>query len=447
MNGKVLVLFLFVLNLYANVIAKVDKQNVIEGDSVVLSITASGNKIQFPNIKKIGSDDIEAVSSSQNISIINGNYKKTITKSYAFTPSQSLIIPSYKVIVDSKIYHTKPVKITLLKDKNEKDFKLVLLAPKETIANYPSVVTIKYYQKTNVKVGSISLNLPKGDFKFIQIGKEKNYYEGVYQVSELKYMLIAKKDVDLPIKVKLGFPTQQVDSFGFIVTGMRYKTLYKTAHIKVRKVASQIVGDFNISLNVDKKYVDSNKPINGVLKIEGYGDISNINFKLDIADVTLYDNKPTISTTLKNDKIYTTYTKKFVILADRNFTIPAFEFSFYSISQKQQKTIYTKPIHIQVVSHFAPPLENRYSYTPPATKGSNYLYLYIIFSFIIGVVVGVLFTKLKKIKIELPPNLYQKLLPYADEKKIKIILTKLYNNRSLTKDEKKYIKEFLKDKR
>jgi hypothetical protein len=56
------------------------------------------------------------------------------------------------------------------------------------------------------------------------------------------------------------------------------------------------------------------------------------------------------------------------------------------------------------------------------------------------------FIKIKK-EFKLPANLYNKLLPYADNPKIKTILEKLYNKEKLTKEEKQFIKEFFENKR
>jgi len=69
-------------------------------------------------------------------------------------------------------------------------------------------------------------------------------------------------------------------------------------------------------------------------------------------------------------------------------------------------------------------------------------YILAVILFIVGIIVGYFIPK-RKIKVELPKNLYNKLLPYADNPKIKEILEKLYNKESLSKEEKQYIKEFL----
>ena len=440
MNGKILIIFLLVLNLFA-LTAKVDKQNVIEGDNVAFSITASGGNVIFPQISNIDGDNIEAVSSSQNISIINGNYKKTITKTYVFTPSHSLTIPSYEVVIDGKKEYTKPIKINVVKDtKTDKDFKLEVIAKKEAIVGYPSIVTIKFYQKTNVRIDSVALEMPKGDFEIKQSGKEKDYYDGVYQVAEVKYQLIPKKEgiIDFRVRLKLGFRKQSVDPFGFVVAGMRYKTIQKAIKIKAKKVYDGLIGDFTISMKVDKTKVKINEPVNATLTIKGDGDLRSLgDIPLNILNATVYDNKAII----KNG----TYTKKYVIVADSNYTIPPLSLSFYSLKDKKVKTITTKPINIEVIGQTTPMIVNNTQKCTPTTKTiikEKINYIYIIIAFIIGGILGFLVSKIKFKKFELPKNLYQKLLPYADNPKIKEILNKLYNKEKLSKEDKEFLKGF-----
>ena len=440
---KFLFISLFsIVSLLASVTASVDKRNVIEGDNVAFSIKASGGNVKFPDIKNIDGDDIEAVSSSQNISIINGNYQKTITKTYVFTPTHSLTIPSYKVIVDNQAVYTKPIKIKVVKDtKTDKDFKLELIAKKTAIVNYPNIITLKFYQKSNVNIDSVSLSFSKGDYEIKPASNEKDYYKGVYKVAEVKYKFIPKKEGNITLRaiIKLGFRTQQVDPFGFVVAGMRYKTLSKSITINAKKVYNGLIGDYNISMKVDKTTANANEPVNAVLTIKG----TNLNeigdIKLNIPNVTIYDDKPKIQNNI--------YTKKFVLLADNNYTIPPVELSFYSIKDKKVKTLSTKPINITIKNSKPAPIMTTQKECKPQiiTKKiveykNNYILAVILF--IVGIIIGYFIPK-RKIKVELPKNIYNKLLPYADNPKIKEILEKLYNKQNLTKEDKQYIKEFL----
>ena len=444
MNGKILIIFLFVINLFA-VSAKVDKQNVIEGDNVAFSITASGGHIIFPDISSIGGNNIEAVSSSTNIIMVNGNYKRTLTKTYVFSPAHSLMIPSYKVIVDGKAEYTQPIKINVVKDiKTDKNFKLKVDTNTTAIVGFPNIVDIKFYQKTNEKVNSVSLELPKGAFELKQVGKEKISFEGAYRVVSVKYQLIPKKagDIDFLVKLRLGFATQSIDPFGFVTSSMRYKTLQKDIKIKAKKIYDGLIGDFNISLNVDKTKVNANEPVNATLEINGNGDLSSLgDIKINIPNVTIYDNKAVI----KDNR----YIKKFVIVADKSYTIPPLSLSFYSLKDKKVKTIYTKEIKIDVKSNNMTPMVYNNTTAPKNTKlvkkvveyKINYIYLIIVF--VLGLIIGFLLSKIKINKKNLlPTNLYDKLLPYADNPKIKEILNKLYNKQKLSKEDKEFLKGF-----
>jgi len=457
MSGKILIVLLAVINLFANVSAKVDKQNVIAGDSITYSITASGNSITFPKIDKISGFNIESISNSQSISIINGNYQKKLTKSWTFTPLKTIIIPSYVVKIDNKEYKTKTVKINVVKDsKLNKDFKLEVTANKEAIVGYPTYVDIKFYRKTNVKVSSIQMLLPKGDFTLKQVSKESDYFDRVYKVAEVKYLLVPKSEgvIHFSVALKLGFGRPMIDAFGFMTQTMRYRTLSKNIDIKAKKVYDGIIGNFQISMNVDKTKIKANKPVNGKLIIKGYGDLSNLSdIKINIPNATIYDNKPKITQTIKDNKIYSKYEKSFVVLADNNYTIPPVEISYYDINDKKVKNISTKPVFVEVKGVKNPVVYNKPTPMQPKIQTkiiTKYKNNYLLLSgvLILGIIIGYLlsFIKIKK-EFKLPANLYNRLLPYADNPEIKKILDKLYNKEKLTKEDKIFIKEFFDNKR
>jgi 23S rRNA maturation mini-RNase III len=78
----------------------------------------------------------------------------------------------------------------------------------------------------------------------------------------------------------------------------------------------------------------------------------------------------------------------------------------------------------------------------------NLDYFDLILSFVGGAVFSLIIIKLLSIsknRFKLPHNLYERLLPYADNGQIKTILEKLYNKQKLSKEEKEFIKNFLKN--
>jgi hypothetical protein len=89
-----------------SVIATVDSQEVVKGNSVTLSIKAMGGNAVFPAINKIGNVRIEntSTSSERSVSFINGsvNNESSTTTIFTFTPKENMIIPAYEVKIEGK---------------------------------------------------------------------------------------------------------------------------------------------------------------------------------------------------------------------------------------------------------------------------------------------------------------------------------------------------------
>jgi len=124
--GKLIVLLFLPLALFATVKESVDKSALYRGDSVTYTIAVSGKDVEFPTITAIGGNPILSTSGSQNISVVNGDFQKTVSKSYLFTPKDSLDIPSYKVLVNGGVEMTKPITIKIVEPSQDKGAPVVL---------------------------------------------------------------------------------------------------------------------------------------------------------------------------------------------------------------------------------------------------------------------------------------------------------------------------------
>ena len=454
MNGKLkilLALIFFVNFAFGKVSVEVDKKNVIQGDSLTIIVKAQGKNITFPNISKIGNYQIESVGSSQQFQSVNGVVKREKSKFYTITPSKSFTIPSFTIKVDGKVETTKPIKINVLKDtKFQNSFKLEIETPKKIYQHYANLIKVKFLQKTSEKISALSMIMPKGNFTLKPIGKEKEYYSGIYKVYELTYELIPENsgNIDLTTSIKIG-KNEVVDNYGFIQRSVKYKTLTTPKKVRVLPMPMNIIGNYKISLTTDKKIVNSNTPVNATLDIEGYGDLSNLdNIKINIPNTTIYDEKPIIHKKIKDNKIYSTYTKKYVILANSDYIIPKLKFSFYSNKKDKKETIFTKEIKIKVHSSLQNQIPNKNEIVKTEIKyKNNYLLMIIIFlaGVIVGFILNIVLKRVKKDKFIMPKNLYKRLLPYANDKAISNILYKLEKKEKLSKEEKDYIDKKLRD--
>jgi len=426
----------------ARVSVNVDKTHLLSGDDVVYSISATGNNIIFPHLSKIGNYDIEAISQFSNLSIKNGKYITTITKTYTFTPTKSLTIPSYKVIVDNTPYYTKPIKITVLKNNHHQKFRLDVLAPKRAIVGYPSIITIRFYQRVDTKIDTVSMEISRGDYILKPLTNEEDFYKDNYKIAQIKYLLLPKKagQLHLKVKLKLGFSRVQ-QTGGFILPQMQYKFLTKQITIKSDKVFDGLVGDFNISMHTNTTHTTPNEPINATLQIQGYGYLNDIDIPF-APNAIVYANKAEVNTTIKHNRVYSIYKKHYVLVSDHNFTIPSIVLKFYSIKHHQIKSVSTKALHITISTPSHPQVITK-TITQTITKTN---YTYIVVAFGIGLLIGIISARIKfpsKFSFE---DVFDKLIIYADDKRVKRILDKLYLKEKLTKEDKKFIKSYLKGK-
>jgi len=172
-------LFLLILPLFllAFVNVCVNKKTVYPGEEIIFTIEATGNNIKFPNIKDINHFPVQGTAITQNITILNGNMQKSVSKSYIFFPTKNVTIPEFNVIVDSKTYKTKPIKITVTKPKESKnsDFKIKLSVNKtNAFIGEPIIFKIKFFQKEGTTPQSIEIQKPNfNDFLTKQISKKE----------------------------------------------------------------------------------------------------------------------------------------------------------------------------------------------------------------------------------------------------------------------------------
>jgi sporulation-control protein spo0M len=328
------IIFLLPIILFAFVNVSVNKKSVYPGEEVVFTIEASGNNIEFPTINNIGSFPVQGSAVSQNITILNGNMQKSISKSYIFFPTKSVTIPSFNVKIDSKIYKTKPIKITVTKAKMTKDanFKLKLSVNKtHAYISEPIIFKIIFFQKEGTTPQSIEIQKPKfSDFFTRQISK-KEYKKDNFNITEYSFLLIPQKEGNYkigPILAKIGYLVKETPFndpfFNLMSASLKYKTIFSNdLNITVKSIPkSAVFGDFKVSIKANKTTIKPNEAVKVNLVIKGCGDFYDLpDFKLNLSDATVYENSPKINTYIKDNKLCGEYNKEFSIISNNNIKI------------------------------------------------------------------------------------------------------------------------------
>jgi len=434
-------LFLFA----ANVSVSVNKTHLNTGEELIVTLHAQGHNVKFPNITQIDGVNIVGTSRADNISVINGEMKESISQSYILYPLKSITIPSFNVIINSKTYHTKSIKITVQEPKQTKgNFELeVNISKKNLYLGQSAILTMKFTQKKNAD----SINIQKPVIKNFILKEIKNYslIKNNKKISIFKFLLIPQKSGEYtvgPFVASIGYivNTTPQGFMGLNISTMRYKNIYSNIiKINVKDIPSNTVfGDFKLTLKAQKTKLNENKPNKITINLSGCGDFYSIgNFKLNIPNATVYPSKPVRNLQIKNNQICGNFIQTFTILSQNNYTIPSIKFKEFNGTSK---TLSTKPISVNIIksNSTSPNLPQEHKITIK-TKNYSFPLKYIIIvaavSLIIGILIGYLFyiisnknKEFSQIKKANEKELLNILKKYEENLKIKEFMQKIEEN-------------------
>ena len=353
---KLLILSYLMLQILhaASVEAQLANSEVVQGNMAQLRIVTHGNRAAFPNIQRIG--DAKVLGNSQrsnnSISYINGKMTtdRSTTLVLTFAPQHDMTIPSYSVNIDGKVYKTNPIALKVVKANapqtgGNQPFALVLKADKKSVmVGEPLLVSVYFKVGGSVRL-SQQPQYQKPDFKGFfskELGSEKTYMQGNYQVTQLDYLLTPEKEGNFtvgPATAKVGVAdTSRRDMFGRFFDTVWTPIASNTIPIEVKPIPedTDLVGDFTLQSNLDKRKTKANKPVNLTVTITGEGNLEDFEFPAyEIDGVTVYSDDATVETKVVNNRLKSTYVKKFVFISDHDFSIPKRDISVYDIQKRK----------------------------------------------------------------------------------------------------------------
>lgn len=110
-----------------------------------------------------------------------------------------------------------------------------------------------------------------------------------------------------------------------------------------------IQGSYSINANVNKTKIKANESITLNLEINGKGNIQDINpFNFTLDEQMIYKDKPIINKQFINDSYEGQFVQKFLIIANKSFTIPSIQFEYFDIKKNRLEKISTQAIFIEV---------------------------------------------------------------------------------------------------
>lgn len=346
--------------------ATVDSREVLEGDSVLLTLSVTGKNIDtVPQMNEISGYKVFNTQrrSSTNFVHTNGvsRMEKTQILMMEFRPDANMTIPSFSVKVDGQMESSEAIEIKVLKSatgmkRETADFSLDITMNKEKFYLGESIILNLYFkQRNNIDVMQIDYTPPAfKEFFSKQIGEGKTYRKGDFTIQELNYLLIAKKTGVLtlePARAKIAKRARQ-RQMGWLLDVPEWSQISSDAlNVEVIEPneAHDVVGSYKLTDTVDVVQVKANKPVTLKIELLGMGSLEGydgINF--NIPNVTMYSDDAKIESKLLGKQLQSRYQKSFVFISDQDFTIPSKEIRAYDYETGKVTVLKTKAYEIKV---------------------------------------------------------------------------------------------------
>ncbi len=378
-----------VMAMGADALARVEESAISEGSSVRLILEAIGEDVVFPQIDDIGGYPIESSSTfkSSSMQVVNGALTQESKKQLVltFTPDKAMTIPSLKIKVDGKEAATDPIEIQIAKAtpqtaQGSAKFTLEMVAGKQSVhLGEPLLLSVFFSESRSSELMQLEYQKPQTkDFIIKEVEKERVSRKGNAVVHELRYALIPKSEGNVtiePARVKIGERSRRRDDF--FGTFMDVPTWSQIAsnplsiEVKPLPKDTDLVGNFSLSVTIDATEVKANKPVHLTVKITGEGNLEDFEgAKYEIDGVTLYSDDAKIQSSLSGDQFVSSYEKKYVFIADHNFTIPAQSFSLFDTKTKTVKELKIESYSIEVTGGSGAAVKVVDSTPPKMTEGA-----------------------------------------------------------------------------
>ena len=402
--GSILILF---VSLLADVRVYLKQNPIYQGEPAKLVIEATGDEIVMPKIDKIGPYPVASVAHSESVINVNGNLSVKKAIILTFYPDQNVTIPPISVKVNDKTITSKPLQLIVKKAKPNSDIFFTLkVDKKEAYVSEPIVAELELKIKRTLNIVDYSFEPPKFENFWVKELKSSNKYleeHGEYLIKRIKFLLLPQKSGVLyiaPAVFKYAVPDTTRDLFGFSITAPKWKSVVSNSvSIVVKPLPAdvELVGDFTIDANVDKRELKTNEPCNFRIKIEGIGNLESFDgIDLNISDVTIYKDKPKLQERYTKNGLLSSFEQKFSIIADRSYTIPAIKLRYFSLKEKKIKELQTKPIDIKIVDekrvapHIQQPKHEVSEVKRVATAEPKSVWGYFVLGFALGFGVALL---------------------------------------------------------
>ena len=380
-----------------SVTAQVDRNQISINDYLELRVIFDGGDGDV-DTSSITDFQVVSRSNSSNISIINGNYTKTVTAVFQLAPRNKgrLTIPALSVPYDGKIYHTQPIGVTVAKApvaaKDARDiFVQAELSHDKLFVGQQGIYRFQLFSA--VQFTNAQLQKPEFDgFSVEAMGDPRKFTRNIngrrYNGVEIAYLIIPRTPGNLTIDpsmltcdVVLQDRSRSRDPFGdsFFANGFFSNTRTQPRRFSTQALPievmplpphegkvpfSGLVGQFKLSASLDKDAIKAGESTTLTVTIFGTGNVMDAK----MPDLTIpeqfkvYDDSPVEEITLTKQGYQgkKTFKRALVPVSPGTFTVPPLGLTFFDVEKNAYQTIFTSSMPMTVA-----PNASQESVTPP----------------------------------------------------------------------------------
>ena len=368
-----------------SVTAQVDRTRISVNDYLELRVIFDGGEGEV-DTAPITDFQIVSRSNSSNISIINGNYTKTVTAVFQLVPrgKGKLTIPALAVSHGSKTYHTHPIVVTVSAEGNSPEdsrdiFVQAKLSHDKLFVGQQGIYRFQLFSA--VQFTNARLQKPEFEgFSVEEMGKEprkftRNINGRRYNGVEIAYLIIPRIPGNItidPAMLSCDVVLQdrsRRDPFGdsFFTNGFfsntrtqprRFST--QALPIEVKPLPphdggvpfSGLVGQFKLSASLDNNAITAGDSSTLTVTISGTGNVMDAKMP-DLAipeHFKVYEDSPVEEVRLTHQGYQgkKTFKRALVPVSPGTFTVPPLALTFFDVENNVYQTIFTSSMPMTV---------------------------------------------------------------------------------------------------
>ena len=404
--------FLMALPLMAELKVSVDKTQITRGETVRFTVSVTGEgKVSVPPFDELCGYSIEGRMQSTKDIFSNGKRSQELSLIYEIMPQKSCVIESFPVTINGETQTTEPINITVSKVAITKNapFTVELQTEKRSVyVGEPFEMKVELKARQGIDVLAESISLPESKNIWVKSEqKGKPLLQEGYSKRNNTYALAAQRSGTLalgPLRWDVKVRNQSRDNWGmWLATAKTHSVFSNEIELEVKELPAgvSLVGELEIEVSVDKTEVNAGEAVNVDIRVKGAGNIEDLPaFEIHVDGAQAFKEEPKKTHYLRDGKYFGDFSQKLALVAERDFTVPAFKIRYMDVTTDTLKTITTNAIDIKVLNS-APAVKEELKISRPqekpeenvqSTVGSALSLMQGVFLLLGGIVLGLIFS-------------------------------------------------------